>query len=189
MSRPLVSCDFSIRSVRFSLSFVLSFFGPSLGSPFNAPQSLLRPLLTSRTALTAEISLGQRCFFLLVPSCSTEFSLMIVGLRAYSPARPLHPASLHVRVPRVESLPSALSPRSLTVPGWQFGYGCYHLPRREPFIPIETAPARHTSCANFSKLALRARCARFEFPRIFTLGSPLGFCFGSFSRLKVWLSD
>jgi len=60
-------------------------------------------------ALTLGISLGQCWFFPLAPSGSTEFSLMTVGLCVCSPARPLFPASLPVRIPTVESLSSALS--------------------------------------------------------------------------------
>jgi len=70
-----------------------------------------------------------------------------VGLRACSPARPRHPASLPICVPSVERLPSTLSRRLLAETTWRFGYGWRHYPRREPFIPIDQTPAGHTSAA------------------------------------------
>jgi len=72
-----------------------------------------------------------------------------VGLRACSPARPRHPASLPICVPSVERLPAALSRRLLAETTWRFDYGWRHYPRREPFIPIDQPPAGHTS-ADFS---------------------------------------
>jgi len=105
-------------------------FGPGFVGPKSRPQ-LSRPavsenhsgpssqlslgVFTTMTsadfpeALTLGISLGQCWFFPLAPSGSTEFSLMTVGLCVCSPARPLFPASLPVRIPTVESLSSALS--------------------------------------------------------------------------------
>ena len=68
-----------------------------------------------------------------------------VGLRACSPARPRHPASLPICVPSVERLPATLSRRLLAETTWRFGYGWRHYPRREPFIPIDQTPAGHTS--------------------------------------------
>src|SRR5213076_2036532 len=70
-----------------------------------------------------------------------------VGLRACSPARPRHPASLPICVPSVERLPAALSRRLLAETTWRFDYGWRHYPRREPFIPIDQPPAGHTSAA------------------------------------------
>ena len=49
LSRPAVSDGYAKFPLRFSLSFALSFFGPSLGTPFSSGvlQTLLRPLLTA----------------------------------------------------------------------------------------------------------------------------------------------
>ena len=49
LSRPAVSDGYAKFPLRFSLSFALSFFGPSLGTPFCSCvlRTLLRPLLTA----------------------------------------------------------------------------------------------------------------------------------------------
>ena len=97
-----------------------------------------------RPSLKGRISPGQCWLVPLVPTGSTEFSSMTVGLRVYSPARPLNPASLPVRVPTVESLPPTLSGGpSRFRPGLRL-----RLLSSTPsgtLIPLEPAPAGHTS--------------------------------------------
>ena len=89
-----------------SFSFVLSFFGPSLGPAFTALSSLLWPLLTSPGLSAERISLGQ-C--LCLSSHAAEFYLMqFDDLRAslLLASSPLHPASLLVRVPAAKTFAS-----------------------------------------------------------------------------------
>ena len=66
---------------RFSLSFVLSFFGPSLETPFCScvPQSLLWPLLTPQESLNSGVSPGQCLFFPFAPLGSTECRQWLLG--------------------------------------------------------------------------------------------------------------
>ena len=79
LPRSAVSENCSVCGSSFSLSFVLSFFGPSLVrlSP------VLIATMTSadfRPSLKVRISPGQCCLVPLVPSGSTESGLMTVGL-------------------------------------------------------------------------------------------------------------
>jgi hypothetical protein len=121
-----------------SSSSVLSSCGPSL-QPLCRPSSLLRPLLTSRR-LSPRRSPQVRCRICpLVPPGSTQCVLMIFGLRCSGPACRPHPASLPVRVPAVESLPSASFSFAL-----RFGYGYRHRSRLAPFIQLDSAHAGHT---------------------------------------------
>src|SRR5437879_9399270 len=95
-----------------------------------------------------------------------------VGLRACSPARPRHPASLPICVPSVERLPATLSRRLLAETTWRFGYGWRHYPRREPFTPIDQTPAGHTSAdAHIRALSMEAiagwsSCETYELPSV-----------------------
>ena len=57
---------------------------------------------------------------------------------------PLHPASLLVCVPAAKSSLPVLSAYSLRI-SLTFSYGWRHRPRRAPFIPIVSLPAKHTS--------------------------------------------
>ena len=70
---------------------------------------------------------------------------MTLGFRSLLAVSPAHPASLPVRVPTVAPStpgPFAPDPRGSNL---AYGYGWRHLPRRAPFSPVDTAPARHTS--------------------------------------------
>ena len=87
-----------------------------------------------------------------VPSLSShaaEFYLMqLDDLRALLllASSPLHPASLLVCVPAAKSSLPVLSAYSLRI-SLTFSYGWRHRPRRAPFIPIVSLPAKHTSAA------------------------------------------
>src|SRR5437667_1648211 len=84
-----------------------------------------------------------------------------LGLRACSPARPRHPASLPICVPSVERLPPALSRRLLAETTWRFGYGWRHKPPSGTFHPDRPDPCRahergiHSALTSVSPIALR----------------------------------
>ena len=66
---------------------------------------------------------------------------MTVGLRACSPARPRHPASLPICVPSVERLPAALSRRLLAETTWRW-LRLASLPPSGTFHPDRPDPCR-----------------------------------------------
>jgi hypothetical protein len=156
--RPALGQSRVTTAVVMLCCFVCSFMArPELGLAPSRPSALgssrLSPGLFATTAsadfrspLKDRISPGQCSLFPLAPSGSTESGLMTVGLRLYSPARPPDSASLPVRVPTVESLSAALSfGPSRFRPGHRL-----RLPSSTPsgtLIPIEPAPAGHTSAA------------------------------------------
>ncbi len=103
-------------------------------------------------------------------------SSVTVGLRACSPARPRHPASLPICVPPVVRLPATLSRRLLAETTWRFGYGWRHYPRRGPFTPIDQTPAGHTSAglqtrsSHEHKERLQLTLRRVRHPGVLRLG-------------------
>ena len=130
-------------AVRFSLSAALSFFGPSLGPPFCscAPQTLLRPLLTS-PRLSTRGSPRVSAWSFRSRLWALQHAVSDFGLRVCSPTRPRHPASLPICVPSVERLPPALSRRPLAEATWRFSYGWRHKPPSGTFHPDRPCPCR-----------------------------------------------
>jgi hypothetical protein len=131
---------------RFSLSSALSFFGPSLGSPFRScePQSLLWPLLTApglstggsprvrdcsfRSCLWALQDVVDDCWASLVVACSPPTSCLTAHLCSFGRTFVFHPFA-----------PTPCGADLVVDYGWR------HRPRREPFIPIDQSPAWHTT--------------------------------------------
>ena len=74
---------------------------------------------------------------------------------------PLHPASLLVCVPAAKSSLPVLSAYSLRI-SLTFSYGWRHRPRRAPFIPIVSLPAKHTGGDGSSPAAFDWPLARFQ---------------------------
>ena len=144
---------------RFSLSFALSFFGPSLGSPFVscAPPTLLWPLLTApglsaggsprvrdcsfRSCLWALQDVVDDCWASLVVACSPPTSCLTAHLCSFGRTFVFHPFA-----------PTPCGADLVVDYGWR------HRPRREPFIPIDQSPAWHTT-AGIPAGAAEARSA------------------------------
>ena len=132
--------------VRFSLSFALSFFGPSLGTPFCScvPQTLLWPLLTAPGLSAGGSPRVRVCSFRprlwalqrVVSDSRASWSL------AHSPPTPCLSAHLCSFGRTFACRPFTPAPcgddLALTTVG-------VTSPRREPFIPIDQTPAGHTS--------------------------------------------
>ena len=155
-------------SSRFSLSSALSFFGPSLGTPFCScvPQSLLWPLLTSprlstrgsprvsawsfRSCLWAlqnviSDSLGFACASLLAPDILPHCPFVFLRSSVCFP--PFRAGSLRRR------------------PGGSATVGVTS-PRREPFIPIDPTPAGHTSAPVPGRRASKASGVSAKIQRV-----------------------
>ena len=145
----VTSCRFGRLSKlpsRFSLSFALSFFGPSLGPPFCScgPQTLLWPLLTApglsaggsprvrdcsfRSCLWALQNVVDDCWASLVVACSPPTSCLTAHLCSFGRTFVFHPFA-----------PTPCGTDLVVDYGWR------HRPRREPFIPIDQSPAWHTT--------------------------------------------
>lgn len=153
---------------RFSLSFALSFFGPSLDSPFRScePQTLLWPLLTAtdlsadgsprvrdrsfRSRLWALQNIVDDCWASRVLACSPPTSCLTAHLCSFGRTFAFHPF--------------APAPYGVDL---VVDYGWRHRPRRELFIPIDRSPAWHTSAAalcRFRTATRRSYLAERTFP-------------------------
>ena len=147
LSPPAVSDGYAKFPLRFSLSFALSFFGPSLGTPFCSCvlQTLLRPLLTPRrlsapgsprvrvcsfrSRLWALQSAVSDCRASRVLACSPPTPCLTAHLCSFGRTFACHPFA---PAPCGDDLAVRLR---LASPA----------PRREPFIPLDQTPAGHTS--------------------------------------------